>query len=166
MAEAATIEAPVEAPLVGSDVDHINGLPQSRCQLIEYKTQCHLVVPEDGTPWEHLLRPDYWVHNATRFSPWDTIVVNYEGDDACYYARLLVRSVEPLAVNVSVLEKVDLDHVDMDAAARKESAYFVKWRGPHPKWCVIRRSDELVVSEGHQEKAKAQRWIQTSAPRI
>lgn len=113
------------------------------------------VVPEEGTPFEAVLNPVFWVHNARKMRPTDLIEVM--PDDASYYARLLVRSVGPLGVEVAKLEYYDLVPQAQSLAAIDR--FRVMWKGPHWKHTVIRLEDKKEMQTGFDTAEAAQKWL-------
>jgi hypothetical protein len=45
----------------------------------------------------------------------------------------------------------------------KFDSYEIKHRGPHLKFCVIRKSDNSPVREGLETKGEAHNWLQEFA---
>src|SRR5712671_1230540 len=71
-------------------------LPMPRLKLIRSSESDFAnswgMVTTSGTPWAHVLRPDYLSLHANKLRVGDTIEVHT--DDQVYFGRLLVRSVD------------------------------------------------------------------------
>lgn len=114
-----------------------------------------VITPEEGTPFEAVLREDYWSHIASRLRPCDIIEVHAE--DATFFARLYVRTAGRLWAKVAVMEFVDFTK-DAPVAVR-DTGHEVKWKGPHMKWAVIRTADKEAVQGGFENKEIAAGWL-------
>ena len=127
-------------------------LRESGFKNAEHARVVWTVYPESGTPWEAVLKPEYWAHVARKLSPTDEIIVLPE--ELHYRAHLMVAHVMPNSVSVRVISKVDFgdqqpDKIDMDDLE-------VCWSGPVKKHRVIRKSDGMVLAEGEAVATKAQ----------
>jgi hypothetical protein len=116
------------------------------------------VVPEDGTPFEDVLNPEYWENVAERIRPGDHIEVVAENGE--YYAELYVTDTTRKWAKVAVLTKIDLTTAkSAQAPASPTAKYEVGYKGPILKWCVVRISDKSRLHEGSASKEDAQRWL-------
>lgn len=122
---------------------------------IQHASDCdmgnvHALTTQHGTPFEHVLEPEFWANIAHKLRPGDT--VNVHTDDMSYYAQLYVRGVGaqgslklPNRADVEVLLLKEWGPAKKEL---KDKHHEVKFMGPHTKWCVIRISDQQMVKEG------------------
>ena len=109
-------------------------------------------APPLGTKLEDILNPEYWGHVTKRLAPRARIEVTPEGNE--WFAELFVTSVTP---NVGATVKLLRHHNlvgDVKApetkaeAVTSEDPYYIKFRGPTNRWCVLRTTDHSVVKDG------------------
>lgn len=115
------------------------------------------VVPEHGTDFEALLKPEYWAHVAKSMRPTDRIEVNAE--DGSYFAEFIVVACGDNSAKVTLLRKHDLE---TEGNAQEATAFEVVWRGPHHKYAVIRLSDKEAVQTGFATKSDGLQWLATN----
>jgi hypothetical protein len=118
-----------------------------------FARQVVVVNPPEGTPFEELLRPDYWSNVAFTITPGAHIEV--VPDDSTYWAELLVRDVSPLSVRVAVLRHVKFDELEPLGQASDYATKFI----PSLRWTVTRLSDNHRVAENLQTREDAEREI-------
>jgi hypothetical protein len=152
-AQIASEASPAPAPVKKEAVYRLTG---PRMKEASYARTVYHVTPEAGTPFEALLRAEYWAHVAIKLRPMDRVEVLAE--DGGYFAELLVISTSRLAATVAVLSHVVLTSADQ-APATDEGRYDTKWGGPVAKWRVVRRVDNVVVRDGFANKDEARRFI-------
>lgn len=118
-----------------------------------------------GTPFEDVLRSEFWAHTASKMRVGDEITIHT--DDMRYYGRLYVRGVNAPAPNkpsnratVFCLEKHFMDPI---AKANADQSHEVVFLGPHKKWCVRSLSDQKVVKEGCATQGDASTWLRSIA---
>lgn len=136
-------------------------LHASRFKSAELVRLVHDIVPEAGTPFEDILKPEYWAHVAQSLRPWARIEVRAE--DGSYFAELLVVNCGRLWAKVAVLRKVDLGDMASEAVpANPDPSFSVMWRGPHAKHAVMRlgkAGGKEVLREGFETKDEAATWM-------
>lgn len=119
-------------------------------------TWYHTVPPE--TPFDEMLKPDFWAHVAAKLRPHHRIVVDCE--DGSWTATLFVRSAQRLSAVMGVLSKTDFKGaIEHAPAAMQASDYDVAWGGPAHKHRVVRKSDKSVVKHGFDTPEQAQQWV-------
>jgi hypothetical protein len=109
----------------------------------------HGVITPAGTPWDHVLRADFWSLHANNMLVGDSVEV--QTDDGRYVGRLLVRSVDGVGLNktrvtVGQREFTTFDQLEPDYTA---TTHKVTFEGPHLRWCVRRLSENKIISDGH-----------------
>ncbi|MGY3393440.1 hypothetical protein ACVWW6_006031 [Bradyrhizobium sp. USDA 3311] len=130
-------------------------LPVTRWQLGEFLNNRHSVSPAVGTPFEDVLRPEFWA-NIVRMQPGDIIEVRPE--DQSYYAELYVLKRERNSATVAVIR----EPVKLEAAYKPlpgEVLFSVEFAGPMAKWRVVRRSDKSVMKDKFGTEGDARRWL-------
>ena len=120
--------------------------------LAEHVRQIYRVIADEGLTVEDIKRPDYWVHVAARLRPGDRIEV--EAEDGLWFAELYVRAASRMEAIVDVLRVCPLGP-DGKPAEVAESLYRVQFKGPKKLHCIIRNSDDVIVTEGISTKEAA-----------
>lgn len=133
-------------------------LAGKRHHLAEGRRNIFCVTPEHNTPYEAILRDDYWAHVSAKMKPGDRIEVLAE--DGSYFAELLVQDAGRLYAKVAELRHVKLDAVEVKEGGMVVEGYEVAWKGPQLKWCVLRGKDRL---KDGMDKASAIQWMQSHA---
>jgi len=132
---------------------------EKELQLTQHALLDYTHTVSEGTPFEDLLKPEYWAHVAQKLRPHTLIKVVPE--DGSYWAELLVLSCDRLWAKVFVLRHHDLTAVveDSEATASRLAEFDIQWKGPVKKHVVIRKSDSTAVADGIQTKGEAQLWL-------
>jgi hypothetical protein len=134
--------------------------PSYRIKPARFKAQVHgyentewRAIVEFGTPYEEVLKTDFWAHvaEARQVKIGDDIIV--VPDDVSYRAHLFVRDVGPKWVKVTQLDKIEFDSTPLDSAESTE--FKVEWKGPHHKHAIVRISDNQLVQTGFKTAADA-----------
>jgi hypothetical protein len=115
-----------------------------------------------GTSLEDALKPEFWINFAKRLRPCDQIELIPE--DMSFFATVLVVDADSFGANVKVIHSIDLD-ADVIAQQSQTSEYDVRWGGPHDKFRVVRKSDNAVISKGHQNKTLAFQYVNNMRPK-
>ena len=129
-------------------------LLMSRFKQAEFARNIWRIVPEHGTSTDDIIAPLYWSHVAAHLKPFDKIEVLAE--DGSFYAELLVITVGHGAVRVAPLFLRVLDGT-FDEQVSDFGEYEVRYKGPHWKWCVIRKADSQAVMKEIPTRDAAQR---------
>jgi hypothetical protein len=133
-------------------------LASNRLHFAEHRRNIFTVTPEHGTPYEAILREDFWAHVSVKMKPGDRIEVLAE--DGSYFAELLVQDAGRLYAKVAPLRHIKLDAVDVKEGGLAMEGFEVVWKGPQLKWCVTRGKDRL---KDGMDKASAIQWMQSHA---
>lgn len=134
-------------------------LDPSRFNPADYKnTVWTLTVPAD-TELEEVLKPEYLANVAGKLTPYDRINVNV---DTCeWYAELLVVSCGRVWAKLVPLVVLDLSTKEDDQLEGEAfEKFIVQYRGPHLKFCVVRKEDKEPIKNKCQSKAEANAWLQ------
>ena len=116
-------------------------LLDSRFGLAETKrNQWFATVPETVTP-EDLLEPSYWAHVARTLRPLDEIIVTI---DSCSWRVVLL--VEDAWHNGARVIELSRNALAATTDAENDQGLRVQWRGPHSKFCVVRK-DGVTIKE-------------------
>lgn len=137
------------------------GNPQinpNRIKQAEYERTVYVVTVEMGTTKEDLENPGFWAHFAAKFRPWDRLEVRC--DDGSFYAEYLVLACDRVWAKVKELSYVSLTTSDISQTqAALQDGLEVKYRGPHLKHGVVRKTDGAILKEGMQTKQEAEQWL-------
>ena len=135
-------------------------ITEARFRSSEYERTIWVINADEGTEPRDLENPDYYAHVASKLKPYDRLEVR--ANDGTWYAELLVVDVSRQWARAKMLMWVNLTTMDMSqtaALAASRSPYFIKFLGPQDKWCVIRRVDAAIVSQGNAKPEDASRWM-------
>lgn len=128
-------------------------LSRRRWHIGEMHRNVFIVDAEEGVTREDLKKSEFWAHVASDMRQHDRIEVRAE--NGSYFAEYLILACSQTWAQVRELTFLNLDPVDTDAKQERLSNYLVKHRGTHLKHCVIRKSDNQIISEGHKTKLEA-----------
>jgi hypothetical protein len=113
-----------------------------------------------GTPFEEVLKPEYWSHTAGPKKMQAGDRIELYPDEGHYYAELYVRDVGPQWAKVHLRFKDDFD-VSEARQDEGDADFYVKFLAPRTtKWSVIRRADNQVMHSGEISRADAEIWLQ------
>jgi hypothetical protein len=136
-------------------------ISSSRFKAAEFKRTVYRATPERGTTLEQLQKPEYWAHVAANARDFDLIEVIPE--DGEYFAQLVVTKCDRINVWTALICFIPLQEaaavVDADIQTDDGGDYEFKWKGPKDKMAIIRKSDGVKVSDGHDNKVAAQAWL-------
>lgn len=127
----------------------------AQCVSAEYCRRDMIASPEAGTSIDDMLVPAYWAHVARELRALDRIEVRPA--DGTWWAELLVRVVEPVAVRVYVLRYERFAPVAA-VTAEAPPGYTVRFRGAE-RFVVIRDADGEVVHSKEPTKEHALAWL-------
>lgn len=136
----------------------VQDLYDVRVQLTESARTSYFVTIPAETAYKDILKPEYWKHVCKKFGRFTRIELTT--DDQQYYAELLVLDTGPTWAVVKELSYHDLNNIEIIKAAEKHAEYEMKWRGPHYKWSVLRKSDSAVIKEQFEQKNQAALFLQ------
>jgi hypothetical protein len=144
-----------DAPAPAEQTHRVTPLQVTRWQLGEFMNQRHSVSPASGTPFEDLLRPEFWA-NITRIKAGDIIEVRAE--DSSYFAELYVLKRERNSATVAVIRAP----VALVAAYKPlpgEVRFKIEFAGSHGKWRVVRLSDNAPMRDRFETEGDARKWL-------
>ena len=121
-------------------------LNPQRINLAEFARQDWVVNAEEGTTVEQVQDSSYWAHTSAKFKPYDHIEVRAE--DGAWIAEFIVMDCSRNWARLFRLSYNALTTKDV-SISQAAAKYFVKWKGPHHKFAVIRASDNAIISEEH-----------------
>jgi hypothetical protein len=119
-----------------------------------YARNIFSVTPEINTPYEEVLKPEYWAHAANKFHPTDRIEVLAE--DGSWFAELFVVSCGRNWAKVCQMRYVELSE---SVADEPQAKFIVKWRGQMHKHCVVRVADNEVIKTEFATAPEAKKWM-------
>lgn len=130
-------------------------IAEARMGLMEFVRNTFIATIPEGVAIDFVIAPEYWTHVAQKFQPWDHIEVRAE--DGAFWAELIVLSTGKMTARVVPIRYIDL-HLEqekgMDVGENE-----VTWKGPHKKWCVLRKEDKVYLAEQLPSKQEAMQWI-------
>lgn len=127
-------------------------ITSNRLQRAEHYFSAYAVVIPAGISLEDALEPGYWAHVAPRLRQHDLIRILPE--EGGYFAEAVVLSAGRGFAKLFLLRNVPLEGEDQ---SNVNDLVEVKWRGPHSKWSIVRKSDDAVLRDGIVEKGDAMR---------
>lgn len=161
-AQHAVVDATVAAVKGPTEV---KALPEGRLKLVLSSAadvgNGFAAVTPAGTPFDHVLAPEFWAHTAHKLHAGDEIAVHT--DDGRYFGRVYVRHVSAPGAqrlnNRAIVAKLDYHEFDELKASAADKDYDVRWMGPHMKWCVVALADQRVLKEGCGTQDEARLWL-------
>lgn len=133
-------------------------LNQARCAHSEFANTSWTITVEANTTLETVMSPSFLANVASHMRPYDKIMVRT--DDGVWYAELLVLTAGRTWVKTKKLVEVRLTTQDVEITeSDKFDSYEIKHRGPHLKFCIIRKSDNEPVREQLETKEAASTWL-------
>lgn len=118
-----------------------------------------IITAEVGVTREDMVKPDFWAHVASLFRPYDRIEARC--DDGTFFAEYLVLTCDRTFAKVKELSYISLTSKDVSKTQLENDLelYYTKFRGPHCKWSVLRKSDDSVMVEKLGSKDDANAWL-------
>ncbi len=153
MSAAIATDTPSAAP---ASQRKVQPLSRNRIQSGDFVRKIHAATAHENTEPEDLLRPEYWAMTADGLRDGDRIEVR--ADDNTWLAELFVIGATRNSADVRLLH-VHTFEAPENPGEPGDKSYFVKYRGPHSKWSVIRTADNAIVHEGDSSKTAANDWL-------
>lgn len=155
------------APFVPGNT--VKALMESRLKLVAASSadlgNAFAAVTPAGTPFENLLKPEFWAHTAYKLRAGDEITVHT--DDMSYYGKLYVRAVSapatqrlPNRAAVATIAFIEFGAIDTDLQSKTHEVVHL---GPHLKWCVRSLKDQKLVKENCGTREEAAGWLRSAA---
>lgn len=142
----------------------------------EFARSSWLAEVEQGTVLEDVLRPAFWAHHATRFTP--RAHVEVWAKDGSWYAELVVLDCSRTWARMHVINgPVMLTDGDVsESQAQNQEAETETERrvaaiahehtvefNPSERWRVIRKEGEVVVAKLKSSRDDAEKWLRAYA---
>ena len=127
----------------------------TRLFLSSHASRVYRHTAEHSEKPEDVSNPAYFAHVAKQLSFGDKIEVMAE--DGSWYREVVVR-----ATGLNEVITGLLSHVDFSGPAETESPdmpYEIKYRGPHRRYSIIRKSDGEAIRDDLQTKEAAGQWL-------
>lgn len=124
--------------------------------LAEHKRHDFVVDIHPDVELGNLLEPGFWSHVAVEMQPFDYIEARWE--DGTRIAHLRVIFAERTYAKVKL---IDVEELGEESAEEPEVSltHDIKWKGPANKYCVIRKSDNMIVQKGFRDRSLAVNWL-------
>ncbi len=139
-----------------------NALVRSEVARPDYR----VIVKDLNTTFDDVLRPEYWANVAGLFNKdrWPYAKIELIWLDGSKYLELLVVDCGPVHAKVRVLSAHDWSKLTQEDepesnSEKPQADYILKHKGMVKKWCIIRTSDNEIISDGHADKADAQKYL-------
>ena len=133
-------------------------LDPARFNLNEFSNQIWVLTVEEGTTIEDVMKPEFLANVSSRLRPYDTIRVRVDSGE--WYAELLVVTCGRVWAKTVKMLYLDLSDRSIDEIESEAyDLFFIKHKGPHLGYCVIRKSDKEVIKDKLDNKAMAQTWL-------
>ncbi len=126
----------------------------NRVSMGEHARNVWTCTAPSGAQPEDFLRPEYWGMVAKTMKPFDHVEVRT--DDGTFWGEYLVLASDRTWAKLHPLREVVLPSADAEDISKD---YKIEHKGPHLKYCVIRKSDSSIVHEGEQERLGAEQWL-------
>lgn len=134
-------------------------MDDQRFKGAEYERELWECTAHENTTPQDLLKPDYWAHVSNKLRPRARITA--WAHDGTWMAEYVVKEAGRTWARVHLLAVHNLGTADVaQSQAADLEPYEIKWRGPHCKWSVVRKSDHEVVHEGEGTQQGCTEWLQ------
>lgn len=134
-------------------MEDFNALIDPRCKEASFVRNIWVATPDVKTPYEHVLKQEFWVHVAHKMKPMDRIEVHAE--DGSYFAELMVIDAGKAFAKVAEMRKINFTRHEVGVDSDDYDVSFI----PAKRWRVIRKSDKQVMAEELPTKDEAMLWI-------
>lgn len=132
-----------------------NRLDPSRFVETQHANNRYSVTVEEGVSLDDIADDAFFANVAPKLRPYDHIEVRADG--GAFYAELLVINAGKTWAKTTLLLKKELQSKE-EVVANFEG-YDIVYKGPHKKFCVIRKKDSEMVHEGSDDKGAAMKWL-------
>lgn len=130
----------------------------SRFSLDEHVNQNWTLTVESGTTLDAVLKPEYLANVSARLRPYDRIRVRVDTGE--WYAELLVLTCGRVWAKLVPIFTVDLAPKEIEVLESEIcDQFFIQWRGPHLRFCVLRKLDKEPIKEQLQSREEADSWL-------
>jgi hypothetical protein len=112
-------------------------------------------VLESGRPYESIFKSEFWAHVSKSLKIGDHIEIL--NDEMTFASKVIVVDARASGARVQEIQggKSDLAPV---TDANAVEGYSIEYKGPHLKFCVVRKSDGARLREGFVNVVEAQTW--------
>ena len=133
-------------------------LDPSRFTLDEHANQNWTLTVEQNTTLDDVLKPEFLANVANRLHPYDRIRVRIDTGE--WYAELLVVQCGRVWAKIVPLFTIDLvEKMDEEVEGEAFDQFIIQFRGPHLKFCVVRKIDKEPIKDKLDSKVEAQQWL-------
>ena len=133
-----------------------------RLDPVRFKSTEHVnndwtLTVESNVSLEDVLTPEFLANVAAQLRPYDHVRVRTDTGE--WYAELLVMSAGRTWAKLRPLYKLDLAATETEVSPEAQEGYEILHRGPHLKFCVVRKSDKQPLKEQFDTKKEARDWL-------
>ena len=134
-------------------------LNHARMKEGQFLRNLWVATVEQGITREDLKKPSFWSHVAMQFRPYDRLEVR--SDDGTFFAEYLILACERTYAKVKELNWYSLTSQDVAMTQSESDAeeFEYKYRGPHGKHSIVRKSDGAVMIEKLETQDQAKDWL-------
>jgi hypothetical protein len=136
--------------------DPVRQIDAGRMQAAEFQRHDWVVTAEFGTTIEQVRDEGFFSHVAAKLSAYDHIEVRV--DDGTWIAELLVLECGRNWARTYLLSYHSLTTADI-ARTMSVPKLKIEWKGPHLKFCVIRKSDAMILQDKLPTEEQARSWV-------
>lgn len=135
---------------MGEDISRLRAKPDDLSNAAH--VMAYILYVPVTTPFDALLRPEFWSHVCNRFMIGNTVTVMPQ--DHAWRAELFVRDVGANWAKLAVMSKIDFEKVETgnDFVV---SGFHVEWKNIGEKYAVVREKDNAVIAKGFKTKPEA-----------
>lgn len=132
----------------------------TRFHEAEHVNRVWSITVDSNTSLAEVLKPAFLANVAHQLRPYDHLQVSVDTGE--WYAELLVVSCGRVWAKLVPLVNLDLTSKDADQLEGEAfEKFIVQYRGPHLKFCIVRREDKEPIKEMIQTKAEANAWLES-----
>jgi hypothetical protein len=133
-------------------------LDPTRFSQGDFINASYTITVEAGTTLDDVLKPEFLANVSNKLRPYDRVHVRIDTGE--WYAECLVLSAGRVWAKLMPMLVLDLTTQDVEITQGEAAdEYQVAFRGPHLKFCIIRKSDREVIKEQIPTKIEAQNWL-------
>jgi hypothetical protein len=130
-------------------------LVPTRMHLAEHVRRDWVVDAEEGTTLDEVLDPQFWAHMAAQMTPFNRVEVRVETGE--WVADLIVINCGRNWAQMHLIAQHELQKRQESPPSSEK--HDVLWKGPHLKFCVLRKYDGQMLQQGFQSRVLAQEWL-------
>jgi hypothetical protein len=140
---------PIEKP--------VRKLNLKRFKQAEFHRRYFHITPTETETIEDTLKAEYWANVAEQIDISDRIEALWE--DSSKFAEYVVLDKGAAWLRVALINKANLTKSKQSSAPELPDEFKISHSGHQDKYIVVRMSDGVRVSQGHQTQESAEKWL-------